>query len=845
MEPVVTFRGGRIRVDSRARVVLVDGRPAKLGGRAFDVLDALIRRSDRVVPKQELLDVVWPGLVVEENNLQVHVMSLRKLLGTDSIRTVSGRGYQFTLWADAGPDAQTVNRPVVPERTEAEAAPGTTLIGRDELIASTCALLLQEGVRLVTLTGAGGSGKTRVALRVSADLAHEFDDGSYVVMLAPVRDAAHVSSAIAAAFDVQESGSRRLEDLIVTHLRDRSLLLTLDNFEHVITAGSFIAELLDGCPRLTVLVTSRIRLHVGAEREVPVPPLAVPPSRASDAQALLAPAVRLFIDRARATGHPVGAQASEVAAVAEICRQLDGLPLAIELAVARLRVLTPGELVQRLGHRLAILKTGARDVPDRQKTLRDAIAWSYGLLNADEQNLFRRLAVFVGGWTLSAAERVAAAAGASADLLDTLSALIDHNLVQRIDDVDGEGRFTMLETVREYAAEQFEASQESDDVRAVHAQYFIALVSSVEPRLRGGGRAPWLARMRAEYHNVRAALIRVLVEVPDTSASLKLTGTLTWFWYFTAQFSEGRGWMKRALALPGADPATAARATVLSGAARLAFYSGALDEAAVLATESIALFRAIGDRQGLGYALFHFALSKALAEDKAACLAGLEEAAECFRDAGDEWGSGLAAAYHGVVLAVVPNREQEASLRLEKARARARALGDNWLLAGCAHYLGSIALRHGDFERARMLTEEALVGVRELSDTYRESRMLHQLAEIALAAGRPTEALATLQQSLAITHAQGRTGDLALQLRLLAGIRDAQSKPEEAVRFAAAASRLAGHSVTMPPDDRAAHQRLCDSLRARLGNERYDLEWEIGSALPIGETVQAALSAEA
>jgi len=192
MEPVVTFRGGRIRVDSRARVVLVDGRPAKLGGRAFDVLDALIRRSDRVVPKQELLDVVWPGLVVEENNLQVHVMSLRKLLGTDSIRTVSGRGYQFTLWADAGPDAQTVNRPVVPERTEAEAAPGTTLIGRDELIASTCALLLQEGVRLVTLTGAGGSGKTRVALRVSADLAHEFDDGSYVVMLAPVRRCARL-----------------------------------------------------------------------------------------------------------------------------------------------------------------------------------------------------------------------------------------------------------------------------------------------------------------------------------------------------------------------------------------------------------------------------------------------------------------------------------------------------------------------------------------------------------------------------------------------------------------------------------------------------------------------------
>ena len=557
----MTFHAGRICVDAHARVVLVDGRPAKLGGRAFDLLEALMQRRDRVVPKQELLDVVWPGLIVEENNLQVHVMNLRKLLGPESIVTVSGRGYQFALAEDESPGTPrsgSAGRPLVERDSTAEAAlvPGTSLIGRDELIASACALLRRDDVRLVTLSGPGGSGKTRVGLHVTAALAHDFADGSYVVMLAPVRDAARVASTIAGVLNVQEAGSRPIEDLLIAYLGERSVLLTLDNFEHVLGAAPLVTRLLEHCSRLKVLVTSRVVLRVGAERDVLVPPLPVPAAHASATQALKTPAVRLLVERSRATGHAIGEQPAEVAAAVDICRRLDGLPLAIELAAARLRVLTPVALAQRLGSRLTLLKGGASELPQRQKTLRDAIAWSYELLDADEQRLFRRLAVFVGGWTLEAAEAIAGASGLAQSVLDLMSSLIDHNLVQRTEDIGDEPRFAMLETVREFATELFESSGEADALRTRHADYFIAFAERIDPRLRTGGRAPWLARMKAEYNNLRAALAWVVIERQDTVTALRLTGALPWYWYFAGQYSEGRGWINLALALPGADAPT-------------------------------------------------------------------------------------------------------------------------------------------------------------------------------------------------------------------------------------------------------------------------------------------------
>jgi len=843
----VTFHAGRIRVDAHARVVLVDGRPAKLGGRAFDLLEALMQRRDRVVPKQELLDVVWPGLIVEENNLQVHVMNLRKLLGPESIVTVSGRGYQFALAEDESPGtlrSGSAGRPRVERDSTAEATlvPGTSLIGRDELIASACALLRRDDVRLVTLSGPGGSGKTRVGLHVTAALAHDFADGSYVVMLAPVRDAARVASTIAGVLNVQEAGSRPIEDLLIAYLGERSVLLTLDNFEHVLGAAPLVTRLLEHCSRLKVLITSRTVLRLATEHDVLVPPLPVPAAHASARQALKTPAVHLLVERSRATGHAIGEQPAEVAAAVDICRRLDGLPLAIELAAARLRVLTPVALAQRLGSRLTLLKGGAGELPQRQKTLRDAIAWSYELLDADEQRLFRRLAVFVGGWTLEAAEAIAGASGLAQSVLDLMSSLIDHNLVQRTEDIGDEPRFAMLETVREFSTELFESSGEADALRTRHADHFIAFAERIDPRLRTGGRAPWLARMKAEYNNLRAALAWVVIERQDTVTALRLTGALPWYWYFAGQYSEGRGWINLALALPGADAPTSARAKVLSGAARLATYAGAANEAIALATESVALFRAAGDRAGLAVALLHLALPKIQVQDRESACSCLEEAAECFRELGDEWGTALAVTYRGVALAFQSGFENEARMLLSEGSSRCRAVGDDWAVTTSSHYLGSIALRQHDYAAARKLTEEMLVIARELGDGYRISRNLHQLAEIALAQQQTDEALRHLRSSIAINREQGRTGDIALQLRLLANIEAEQSRPEQAVRLYAAASRLEGHATTMPPDDPATHERLRQTLRATLGDRRYEAEWALGASMSLGQVVTWALS---
>ena len=324
---------------------------------------------------------------------------------------------------------------------------------------------------------------------MTAELAHDFTDGSYIVMLAPVRDLSRVAPTIASVLGLQETGAKPIEDLLIDYLKDRSVLLTLDNFEHLLAAVPLVERLLARCSRLKLLITSRAVLRIAGERELSVPPLTLPALRATERQVLQAPAVRLFVERARAAGRAVEDQPADVVAAADICRQLDGLPLAIELAAARLRVLTPLALAQRLSSRLSLLKGGPAIVQPRHRTLRDAIAWSHELLNADEQALFQRLAVFAGGWTLEAAEAIVGASGLTQDVLDVLSSLIDHNLVQRTEDVGGEARFAMLETVREFANEHFERQDEADVFRRRHADYFIAFAERADPHLRSAGRA--------------------------------------------------------------------------------------------------------------------------------------------------------------------------------------------------------------------------------------------------------------------------------------------------------------------------------------------------------------------
>jgi len=838
---VVTFDDGRIRLDSGARKLVINDQPAKLGGRAFDLLEALIARRHRVVPKQELLDVVWPGLIVEENNLQVHVTTLRKLMGPQSIATVQGRGYRFVLEPDLRVGADASQTGAIGEDPDQSEAEGTTLIGRATLIADVCARLLRSNVRMVTLSGPGGSGKTRLGLHATAELAHGFADGSYVVMLAPIRDPARVPSAIAGVLNVQEAGAKPAQELILAYLRDREMLLMLDNFEHLLEATPFLTLILSACSRVKLLITSRTNLHAAAGDVVVVPPLALPERTASRERLLAAPAVRLFLDRAREAGRAVDHRnAADVKAVADVCRRLDGLPLAIELAVARLRVLSPRELSDRLSRRLALLKGGTDASPPRQRTLRDTIEWSYDLLGSDEQTLFRRLAVFVGGWSLDAAEAVAGRDLADR-VLDLLTALIDHNLVQRIEEVDGESRFAMLETVREFAQERLDASVETTDVRHRHAGYFVDLAAFAEPHLTGAERRPWLRRLSIDYNNLRTALSWLVIERMDVEPALRLVSALPWMWYFVGQFSEGRGWIHLALDLAVENRRDTVMARLLSGASRLATYSGAIDEAIGLARRSVEIWREFGDRRGLAFALAHEAIPLLVIKQRDAAVRLLRESKDCFFAIGDDWGVAFATTYEGIARAYEAGTEDQAQPLLTEGRARFQALNDEWGVTTSSHYLGTIALRKGDYVAARELTEEMLANARDLGDNYRVSRNLHQLAEIALAQHQLAQAQRNLLDSLALNRDQGRVGDAALQMRLLGRIALMMNDPARAARLFGAASTHDGRERTLPADDAEVNEAALASARSQLGEHRFGTEWVQGTAMSFAAAADFAL----
>jgi non-specific serine/threonine protein kinase len=841
---VLSFGGGRIRLDCPARTLVIDGQAAKPGGRAFDLLEALAARRDRVVPKQELLDVVWPGLVVEENNLQVQVAALRKLLGANSITTVQARGYRFTLEPDRGDGTGIADPGPHAAAEQSPLASARSLIGRDSLVAESVALLQDAGTRLVTLTGPGGSGKTRLGLRTTAELAHAYADGSYVVLLAPIRDPAHVASAVATVLNLQEAGGRTPLDLVAAYLREREALLMFDNFEHVLCATPVVAGILDACPRVKILVTSRTVLHVDRERILVVPPLAVPDRSASGDGLLNAPAVRLFLDRSKAIGREVDRRnADEVAAVADICRRLDGLPLAIELAAARLRVLSPRALWDRLGTRLDLLKGGPGDMPERQRTLRGAIAWSHELLSVAGRTMFRRLAVFVGGWTLDAAEVVCGGSDLRNDVLDILTELMDHSLVQRIDDVGGEPRFAILETVREFAREQLDASGEATTIRTAHAEYFLQLATTAEPQLTSARRRSWLQRLAADYNNIRMALSWFVLERVEADRALAFAGMLPWYWYFSGQYGEGRAWIRLTLNLVG-ERRDAEVARVVSGAARLAMYSGAVDEAVKLGERSVAMWRETGDRRGLAFALAHEAIPRIVLRQRDAARTLLRESNEHFVALDDPWGVAFATTYEGVSLAFEGGTEKEAYPLLTEGRARFGLLDDEWGVTTSSHYLGSIALRHGDYAAARELTEEMLASARDLGDNYRVARNLHQLAEIALAQDDLASAKRSLVESLVLNRDQGRIGDGAQQLRLLARIAAMEARPDLAARLFGAASPHDGRDRTLPPDSAQLNEQSVATAREKLGDRRFDAEWAHGAAMSLDAATRWVVALE-
>jgi predicted ATPase/DNA-binding XRE family transcriptional regulator len=478
----------------------------------------------------------------------------------------------------------------------------TPFIGREREVQEVRHRLLHPYVRLLTLTGPGGVGKTRLGLEVAGRVLDQFADGVCFVALAPISDPALVPSAIAQALQVRQGVGQSVSEALKQYLQGKQLLLVLDNFERLLEAGPPLAQLLAACPRLKVLVTSRVVLRLQGEHSYEVPTLRLPTAgdRPSPEQLGRYEGIRLFMQRAQAANSRFTITTENAPAVIELCRRLDGLPLAIELAAARVSVLPPEAVLARLGNRLGLLTGGARDLPRRQRTLRATLDWSYDLLSIAERSLFARLAVLVGGWTLEAAEAVCDV-GNETEVLQHMSALVDKSLVQQQANIHHEPRFTMLETVREYALERLEKSGELQRLRRRHASYFLELAEEEERASQGPLQREWLDRLETEHDNLRAALAWSLTSLGDTEMGLQLTGALSHFWYIREHHSESRMWLQSALERGSA--ATAARAKVLVGAGRLAWFQGELARANTLLEESLTLYQALGDDAGAAFAL--------------------------------------------------------------------------------------------------------------------------------------------------------------------------------------------------------------------------------------------------
>jgi predicted ATPase/transcriptional regulator with XRE-family HTH domain len=637
----------------------------------------------------------------------------------------------------------------------------TTLVGRERSIAEVTTLLEREGARLVTLSGPGGVGKTRLALQVATNLVDSYMDGVWFVDLAPIDDPALVVTAIAQALGVTTASERPVDQLKAA-LRHKHLLLLLDNYEHVLEAAVLVSNLLAAAPRLSVLVTSRALLRLTGEHEYPVPPLALPDLNDLPALERLTqyPAVALFNQRARAAVGNFTMTNTNAAAVAAICVRLDGLPLAIELAAARLKVFTPEELLNQLEQQLVLLTGGPRDLPARQQTIRATIDWSYRLLTAAEQILFTRLGVFVGGWTLEAAEAVGGdtagdswpVSGTSAlhgSIADLLTSLTDKSLVRRVIGANEQRRFTMLETIHEYALERLIQSGAATRLRQRHAEFFLTLAETAELGLRGKEQELWLARLEEEHSNLRTALACCPQLEGGVQMGLRLAGALCRFWDIRGHRPEARAWLEGLLAQPEAAPPTEARAKALNAAGYLAqFGETALFE------ESVRLARALGAKPIEAQALYNLGYCTYFRGDAARGTALLEASLALFQELGDQWGTAEALRDLAEVTNDSGDHERAQAL-LEQSLALSQALSDQ---RGCAETLCDLALtvrERGEHTRAAVLYEQSLPIAGRLKDKRIVARALRGLATVARTQGESVHAAVLSEQSLALSQDVG------------------------------------------------------------------------------------------
>ncbi len=748
-----------------------------------------------------------------------------------------------------------------PVRPALPVPPGP-LVGREREAAEVEALLRRtstEGpVRLLTLLGPGGVGKTRLALHVAHTVADRYADGAVFVALAPLRDPDLVVAAIAQVMRVTEDAGRSLPDAVRLHLREKHLLLLLDNFEHVASAAPLVADLLAACPGLCVLVTSRARLHLSGEHIYLVPPLRTPDPDRLPPLADLAemPAVALLVQRARAAGADVALDAVTAPALATLCRRLDGLPLAIELAAPRLAVLSPEMLVRRLTPRLDLLTGGARDLPARQQTLRATLEWSYALLSPGEQALFRRLSIVAGGCTLEAAEAVGALA--SGDVADRLGALIDKSLVYRETAAEDEPRFGMLETIREYALERLEegGEAEAETVRRRHATYYLDLAEEAASLLTGAQQALWLDRLDQEHDNLRAAWAWMR-ERAAVESGARLVRALSRFWDNRGYQSEGRRWIGDLLARrphpqpdapgdSGVDPAAVDGSAVLwarvyNTAGWLAHRQGDLEAATRWLDTSLALYRAHGPPSEIARALSDLGNALASQGHVARALALQEESVALARSLGD----GHALAINLLNLATTRDEQDDcvrAAILYEESLVILRQLDDQQRIAMVLVNLGHVAARQGTHQRAAALCEEALALFQSMGDRQGMAYACSYLGDARAGQGDDGASKAWYRRGLILFRELEDSQNIARCLEGIAESLGREGRSADAVALCATSATLREKiGAPLLPVDLLTYERTMARARAALGDDAYAAAGAAGQGRALEQAIDVAL----
>ncbi len=710
----------------------------------------------------------------------------------------------------------------------------TPLIGRVEAIDSIYERLIQTDARLLTLVGAPGIGKTRLALQVAAQALDDFLDGVYFVNLAPITDAHLVLTAISNALGIPDMGTRTPLEQLKHYLGDKQMLLVLDNFEQILTAAPYLAELLAACPWLKLMITSRTPLRIRAEHQIPVAPLALPDvARVSDARMIAQfSAIALFLERARAVRPDFALTENNAKTVAAICTRLDGLPLAIELISARVKLLPPAALLERLSGRLLLQSDGLRDIEPRHRTLNNAIESSYQLLSTEEQTLFRRLGVFVGGWTLEAAEEVCSE-NLTLPILDGIASLLDKSLINQTATANGEPRFMMLETIREYALERLIASEELDTARQHHLEHFVRFAESAETHAFGREQVLWHDRLEAELENLRAALTWSL----DSEAGLWLAAALGWFFYKRTHWNEGLGWLERTLAMNSNAPASL-RAKALQIAGKLA---ASLHDPRwkMYCEQALTLARSLNDRWNMAWALTFLGFHSSADLDRSATQ--LEESLVLFREIDDPFGLSYALFYRAYRALDQKDYAFVQQLMGELA-AIAYESSDPFMLAEVSYLEGRLAWHAHDHPQVKRHYEASLAFFREARDQDGISRTIVNLAAIEQAMGNMerarilNEEALLLHREIALDHPRA-----PFIFCGLAGVAISHRQYERAARLLGAANSDWLTQFAHLHPEIAPFEQEVEQAHTQLGEVAFATAWAEGQAMTHDQAIAYAL----